>query len=118
MNEAPWSASAFMAATGSSALAKQFLDQRIVLVEKAPGGVVVLGRQLGAGQTIIGGRYIDQRYPDLRRRLMQVADLDFQRLIGRNAHSARSRQDADGNRKPEQVVASHAIFHDGIPAAR
>ena len=81
MNDAPWSASAFMAATGSSPSPSKRLDQRIVLIEEASGGIIVFDRQLGAGKTVIAGRHIDQRYPDSRWRLVKIADLDFQRLI-------------------------------------
>ena len=83
------------------ALAQQCLDQRIVLIEEAPGGIIVFDRQLSAGKTVIGGRYIDQRYPDSRWRLAKVADLDFQRLIGQ-AGSAQGDKYADTKQKPQQ----------------
>ena len=41
-------------------LTNQFVEQRITLVEEAARRIVVFDRQLPAGQTIVGGRHIDQ----------------------------------------------------------
>jgi hypothetical protein len=58
---------------------------------------------LRAGQAVVRRRDVNQRYPDSRWRLVQVADLYFQRLIGQSC-PARSDQCAGGKQNPEQIT--------------
>ena len=80
----------------------RFVDQLISLAQEAAGRIVIVDRQLGAGKPIICGWNVDQRYPDSRRRLMQITDLDLERRIGQRG-SARGDERARAGQKPEQI---------------
>jgi hypothetical protein len=69
------------------------------LVEEFAGRVVVVDRELCAGDPVVLGRYVDERDARLRLAAAQIADLDLER-IGRG----RCPREQDG---PGQQKADH-----------
>ena len=73
--------------------------EREALVEEFAGGVVVVDRELRAGDPVVLGRYVNERNACLRLRTAQVADLDLD-WVGRG----RGPREQDG---PGQQKADH-----------
>ena len=76
--------------------------QREPLVEEFSGRVVVVDRELRAGQPVVLGRYVDQRQACLRLRPAQIADLD---LDGVGRGRGPREQDGPGQQKADRSSA-------------
>src|SRR5581483_10230372 len=92
------------------ALAQQFVDQRVFLIEESARGVVVLDGKLAAGEPVIGGRNIHQGYLDPRHRLMEVSDLDLRRLVG-PANFAEGDEDEETEQQAEHYTSEAKFEH-------
>jgi len=69
--------------------------ERKGLVEKTPGGVVVVNSELSAGQSIVLGRLLDQRDRNFLLGSAQIADLNLRRVLRERPADAEARKGDD-----------------------